>query len=98
MRVTSLSFVAALGQYTIGFRLSFVRSHMHICAFASGGDSLGFVGCQIGDLFEALGQSMNVGRDEITRFQVSFCIRAVHSSKVNDLLLVIAFECASPWF
>ena len=33
---------------------------------------------QIGDLFEALGQSMHVGRDEITRFKVRFCFR-VHT-------------------
>ena len=28
------------------------------------------LGVQIGDLFQALGQSMQVGRDEIIRFQV----------------------------
>ena len=33
-------------------------------------DAISIFGIQMGDLFEALGQSMQVGRDEIIRFQV----------------------------
>ena len=55
-----------------------VHTYIHTCAVIPVDDSLGCVGYQIGDLFEALGQSMNVGRDEITRFQVRFCMYIIY--------------------